>query len=45
MKVNQELTFRYAKRNDAGLILEFIKGLAKYEKMEQEVVATEELLE
>ncbi len=43
--MNQELTFRYAKRNDAGLILEFIKGLAKYEKMEQEVVATEELLE
>ena len=43
--MNQELTFRYAKRHDAGLILEFIKGLEKYEKMEREVIATEELLE
>lgn len=39
------LTFRYAQRKDTELILEFIKALAKYEKMENEVVATAELLE
>jgi len=40
-----ELTFRYAKREDCIKILKFIKGLAEYEKMLDEVVATEELLE
>lgn len=35
---------RFATENDTGLILDFIKGLAKYEKMENEVVATPELL-
>jgi GNAT superfamily N-acetyltransferase len=39
-----ELTFRYAQESDTALILEFIKGLAEYEKMLDEVVATEELL-
>ncbi len=39
-----ELTFRYAQESDTGLILEFIKELADYEKMLDEVVATEELL-
>lgn len=43
--MNKELTFRYAKRTDVPLILQFIIDLAKYEKMENEVVATEELLE
>ena len=43
--MEQEFTIRYAERKDTGLILKFIKELAKYEKMEQEVVATEELLE
>lgn len=43
--MDQEFTIRYAERKDTGLILKFIKELAKYEKMEQEVVATEELLE
>ena len=43
--MEQEFTIRYAGRKDTGLILKFIKELAKYEKMEQEVVATEELLE
>ena len=38
------LDFRYAERKDAGLILKFIKDLAKYEKMENEVIATEALL-
>ena len=40
-----ELTFRYAEKKDCGLILNFIKELATYEKMLSEVVATEKLLE
>ena len=36
--------FRFATENDAALILEFIKGLAEYEKMSDDVVATEDLL-
>ena len=36
--------FRYATETDVALILDFIKGLAEYEKMSDEVVATEELL-
>ena len=35
---------RFATEKDTDLILEFIKGLATYEKMENEVVATPELL-
>lgn len=38
------LTFRYAEKSDAALILQFIKGLAEYEKMLDQVIATEELL-
>lgn len=38
------MTFRFAEEKDCGLILAFIKELAAYEKMEDEVVATEELL-
>lgn len=40
-----EITFRYAEKKDAGLILDFIKELAVYEKLLDEVVATEEILE
>lgn len=36
---------RKAVREDAPLILEFIKGIARYEKMENDVEATEETLE
>lgn len=36
--------FRNATENDCALILEFIKALAEYEKMSDDVVATEELL-
>ena len=36
--------FRYAEEKDTALILEFIKELAEYEHMSDEVVATEELL-
>ena len=36
---------RYATEKDVALILEFIRGIAEYEKMSDEVVATEELLQ
>lgn len=39
------MEIRYAERKDIPLILEFIRGLAEYEKLLDEVVATEELLE
>lgn len=39
-----ELTFRYAAPGDAGKILYFIKELAAYEDMSDEVVATEALI-
>ena len=38
------MTFRFADENDCALILGFIRGLAAYEKMADQVVATEELL-
>ena len=38
------MTFRFAAAEDCGLILRFIRGLAEYEKMSDQVVATEELL-
>ena len=38
------MDIRFATREDAGKILAFIKELAAYEKMEHEVVATEDLL-
>ena len=36
--------FRFANENDCRLILKFIRSLAKDEKMEDEVAATEALL-
>ena len=39
------MDYRFAKKEDTELILDFIKALAKYEKMENEVVATEDLLQ
>ena len=39
-----ELTFRKAEEWDCGLILSFIRALAAYEKMLDEVVATEDLI-
>lgn len=38
------LSFRYAKESDTMLILQFIKDLAQYEEMLDEVVATEDTL-
>ena len=43
--MNTEVKFRFAKRSDIPLILDFIKGLAEYEKMSDEVVADEKTLE
>ena len=43
--MNEEITFRYAKRRDTSLILQFIKELADYEKMSDEVTADEKTLE
>jgi len=36
---------RFAEKEDTGLILHFIKGLAEYEKLSHEVTATEDLLQ
>lgn len=40
----EELRFRMAEAKDAALILKFIKELAEYEELLDEVVATEEVL-
>lgn len=40
-----ELTFRYATKDDVSKILHFIKELALYEKMLDEVIATENNLQ
>ena len=40
----EQFQFRYAEEKDTALILQFIKELAEYEHMLNEVVATEELL-
>ena len=38
------MVFRFANEKDCALILSFIRALADYEKMSDQVVATEELL-
>ncbi|MDN5303976.1 MAG: hypothetical protein PWP46_855 [Fusobacteriaceae bacterium] len=38
------LTLKFAEKNEVDKILYFIKELAKYEKMENDVVATKEIL-
>ena len=43
--MDSNLTFRNAERKDTALILQFIKELADYEKMLNEVVADEATLE
>jgi len=40
----KDFLVRYATEHDTKLILKFIKDLAEYEKLSDEVVATEELL-
>lgn len=43
--MKNELSFRYAQREDAALILKFIRALAEYEEMLDEVIADEATLE
>lgn len=43
--MEKKLTFRYTEKKDVPMILKLIKELARYEKLEDEVVATEEILE
>lgn len=45
MNENKNVSFRFAERKDTALILTFIKELAEYEKMGDEVIADEETLE
>jgi len=40
----ENFTYRFADEKDAGIILQFIRLLAAYEHMENDVVATEEIL-
>ena len=43
--MKEKLTFRYAERKDTPLILQFIKELAEYEKLADQVVADKATLE
>lgn len=43
--MDQTLTFRFAAREDVPLMLRFIRELARYEQMEDQVVADEATLE
>lgn len=43
--MNDALSFRNAERKDVPLILQFIKELAAYEKMLDQVVTDEQMLE
>ena len=42
--MQEEFSIRFATEQDVPLILELIKGIAAYEKMLDQVVATEEIL-
>ena len=42
---NKNIVIRKAERQDVPLLLEFIKGIARYEKMENEVIASADVLE
>lgn len=43
--MGNSFTIRQAERRDVPLLLEFIRGIAKYERLENEVIATPEKLE
>ena len=45
IKNHGDIGFRYAKEKDAGLVLEFLKRLSEYEKAEEHLVSTPELLQ
>jgi GNAT superfamily N-acetyltransferase len=40
--IDEHTQIRFAEKNDAPLILQFIKDLAEYEKMSDQVICTEE---
>lgn len=40
-----KIDIRKAERQDVPLLLEFIKGIARYEKLENEVIASTDVLE
>jgi len=42
--MSSSISFRFAVENDTGLVLSFIRELARYEKMEDQVVADESVL-
>ncbi len=42
---NNGISFRFAEKKDAKLVLDFIIGIAEYEKMLDDVVANEKMLE
>ena len=42
---NKKIVIRKAERQDVPLLLEFIRGIARYEKMENEVIASADVLE
>ena len=44
METQRDFTIRKAEKRDAQLVLDFIKKIAEYEKMSDQVVATKELL-
>ena len=41
----ESLTIRPARKGEAGLVLQFVRELAEYEKLSHEVVATEAMLD
>ena len=41
----EDILIRKAERQDVPLLLDFIRGIARYEKMENEVIASPEVLE
>lgn len=43
--MKSDVAIRKAERQDVPLLLEFIRGIARYEKMEDEVIASAEVLE
>ena len=43
--MNCNVEIRKAERQDVPLLLEFIKGIARYAKMEDEVIASPDVLE
>ena len=41
----EDILNRMEERQDVPLLLDFIRGIARYEKMENEVIASREVLE